>query len=268
MRFFTRHAGEADGEFWSLLKLGLKALLDRVQHADYVRDVPAQDKVLNTLILRDDRTRAAAFLAAGGLQLTEVPTRPVPGGIAVELPYWGDPAASVPAEYFLLADRQLSLNSSITDVAWEGATLRLDGWAHIRNIDLAVTPPDLSIAAIEQEGRRVPLRVHPRSCQDPNEASKHRHCDYANGCFTAWLDSSSLPANSNAWHLEIELTAARVTRRGVLEASRSLDRLPDPDVGRARLSFASVGGTRTIRVESTSAGLFTDQTEATDHEAP
>lgn len=117
MRLFSRHVDVADDEFWGLLQRGLNELLERVPYEEYVSEVPAQEKVLNALVLRDDRARAKQFLAAGGMTAGNFRTgRASDGRYVVRLPFYDDGGAAIPAECFVLAVRQLSL---VTDAGRE-----------------------------------------------------------------------------------------------------------------------------------------------------
>lgn len=109
MRLFIRHADVAGDEFWRLLQVGLGELKARVSDDAYARDVPAQEKVLNALILNDDRARATTFITSGAMTLDTFPIERGPDGRHVaRLPFYADAAAGVPSECFILADRQLS----------------------------------------------------------------------------------------------------------------------------------------------------------------
>ena len=214
MRLFIRHADTADDEFWRELRIGLGELVDRVPGEAYVREVPAQEKVLNELILRDDRTRAARFLGAGGMVLTHFPTEMGSDGrYRARLPCFDDPAAAIPLDRFVLADRQLSINARVTDVRWEDpTTLVIDGWAYVRNVDLADVPPTIRVRGMAPDGASVDLRTVRRHCEGPAQASTHQHADYRNGCFSAWLDAAPPDADSGSWSYEVEVTVPGVTR--------------------------------------------------------
>lgn len=215
MRLFIRHAGTGDDAYWAALRIGLRELIDRVSEVDYVREVPAQEKVLHALILRDDRARAAAFLEADGLTITHFPSERGPDGrYRARLPFFDDPAAAVPADRFVLADRQLSMNARITDVRRDGANgVVLDGWAYIRNVDLANDPPRITVRAIAADGTRTELRTEQRFCEDPSRVAMHEHCDYRNGCFSAWIDGSVVDP---AWRFEVELSVPGLSRSAPL----------------------------------------------------
>jgi CDP-glycerol glycerophosphotransferase len=108
MRLFSRHVDTADMDFWHALQTGLRDLMARVTPDEYIREVPAQEKVLNALILNDDRPRATEFLAVGGMDVDRFPSGVLPDGRnIVQLPFHDVPDAGVPAEAFVLARRQL-----------------------------------------------------------------------------------------------------------------------------------------------------------------
>ena len=108
MRLFSRHVNVADPEFWRALQAGLRGLLARVTEERYVTAVPAQEKVLNELIIRDDRARATRFLESGGMDLSRFPTElAVDGRYVGRLPFFDDPEAGIPLDRFVLADHQI-----------------------------------------------------------------------------------------------------------------------------------------------------------------
>ena len=218
MRLFIRHADRADDAFWREIRIGLRELVDLVPPDEYLREVPAQEKVLHELILRDDRERAATFVAGGGMELTRFATELGPDGrYRARLPFIDDRQAAIPPSRFVLADRQLSLNSRVTAVRRNDRThLVIDGWAYIRNVDLAARPPRISVRAIGPDGMRVDLRTQQRHCEAPAAVGTHAHCDYRNGCFSAWLDTRAVDLASGAWRFEVELEVPGVTRSALL----------------------------------------------------
>lgn len=107
MRLFLRHVDIADDGYWAALRLGLRELRARVSDEDHVREVPAQEKVLGALVLNDDRARARAFVAAGGMDLKRHTIHPDARGRQVaRLPFHDDPEAGIDPACFVLADRQ------------------------------------------------------------------------------------------------------------------------------------------------------------------
>ena len=111
MRLFSRHVDAVDDEFWRTLQVGLRELLARVSDEAYVREVPAQEKVLNELILRDDRARAAEFLGDGGMDLARFAiAQGADGRYLARLPFFGDRDVAIPTDRFVLAERQLPTN--------------------------------------------------------------------------------------------------------------------------------------------------------------
>ncbi len=117
MRLFGRHVDTADMNFWHALQRGLRELMQRVTTDEYIREVPAQEKVLNALVLNDDRPRATEFLALGGMDAGRFPSDALPDGRhVVQLPFHNDPNAGVPAEAYVLARRQLRAQADASPV--------------------------------------------------------------------------------------------------------------------------------------------------------
>lgn len=234
MRLFSRHANVVDDEFWRTLQVGLRELRERVSEEAYIRGVPAHEKVLNDLILRDDRARAKEFLDAGGMNLTGFPTERVDDRYVVRLPFFDDPRANVPADRFVLADRQLSISAIVTAVRWDAkGTLVIEGCAYVRNVDLAARAPAIEVRAIDRTERRIALRTIQQVCTQPEQVSTHEHCDYRNGGFTASLDTADLDSARGPWRFEVELAVPALTRVGPLARISSVGSATLSHVGRS-----------------------------------
>lgn len=207
---FTKHALGTDDEYWGLLRAATDDLRRRVRTSEYVAHVGAERKVLNELILRDLRQEARDFIAAQGLDVKRFRTRRVPDGVRCELPV---PPGAVPEEYLLLSEEQLDLLHRISRVSWVGERLRVDGWAYVRNLDLAEHPPRIGLRLVDDAGRSVPLQVETRREPRVDDIAQHWYCDYSPGGFTAWLAAEDVPKGDTTWRLELELEAAGLHRR-------------------------------------------------------
>jgi CDP-glycerol glycerophosphotransferase len=225
MRLFIRHADVADDAYWSELQAGLRELRQRVDDAAYVREVPAQEKVLGALIRAGDRERARRFVEAGGLRIQSFPTEVLPDGrFVARLPFHGDRAADVPADSFVLADRQLSVSAPVAALRWDGrSALVIEGWGFITNVDLATRPPELAVTAVDASGRRTPLRTVQQVRALPEGIGAHDHCDYRPGAFSASLELAELGAASGPWTFELEVAVPGLTRSGPLTRTAATD---------------------------------------------
>ncbi|MFC5677301.1 glycosyltransferase family 2 protein [Aeromicrobium endophyticum] len=138
----------------SLLKLEradddyLDALVERVPTivraapADrYVSEVPAQYRVLHTLLAAGDRDAVWRFVRAEGMQPEMHPSGSEPAGTTVYLPGWGVDAVD-PAAY-VLTDEQTAARALVRSVRAQGGDLVLDVAAWFPNVELA--DPSLTV---------------------------------------------------------------------------------------------------------------------------
>ena len=94
-------------EAYEVLREGLGRLAPPIEQADVWRHVPAESKVLYALILAGAESHARAYIELGGLDLLRHRLVTVERATYVALPYWDDPAVSVPLECFRAAPREL-----------------------------------------------------------------------------------------------------------------------------------------------------------------
>ncbi|QGG42756.1 glycosyltransferase family 2 protein [Aeromicrobium yanjiei] len=119
----------------------LDALFERVPRvvgaapADrYAAEVPAQHRVLNTLLAARDRDAVWRFVQAEGMQPEMHPSGQEPAGLTVYLPGWG--VDDVPPEAYVLTDEQTVAKAIVREVRHEGADLVLDVAAWFGNVEL------------------------------------------------------------------------------------------------------------------------------------
>lgn len=211
---FTRHALTGDDEFFELLRRSISDLRQRMHDDAYAHAVNAQHKVLNELIMQDRQEDARAFIGGRRLEIAQSKTSVTDEGIAVDFDL---PAiADLPADRFLLADAQLVLETEVVRTYWAGGQLLVDGYAYIRNIDLAANDPVVSVALVSGSGDRIPLRVEPHPSAQVDERAAQQFCDYRRGGFLAHLSAGDVPVGSQTWTFEVTVDVARVARTGAL----------------------------------------------------
>lgn len=265
---FTKHALGTDEEYWQLLRQATDDLRRRIKTPMYVAHVGAEHKVLNELVLRDRRDDAREFIAAQGLDTKKFRTVVTEAGVRCELPV---PEGAVPEEFLLLSDSQLDLQHRVLRAEWVEDRLCVDGWAYLRNVDLAEHAPRVELVLVDDGGRTVPFRTE--SYREPRVAdiAQHWWCDHAPGGFRATLDLADIPDDDARWRLEIRFAAA-----GLRRTSRLFTLLPTalcgiqtvlPGAGRALTVDRDSDGrlelsVRTHDVVATSQTLTDDGTRA------
>lgn len=119
----------------------LDALVERVPRVvaaapvdRYATEVPAQHRVLNTMLAAGDGDAVWRFVQAEGMQPEMHPTSVEPAGLSVLLPGWQ--VDDVPPEAYVLTAEQTAAKAVIRAVRHEGADLVLDVAAWFTNLDL------------------------------------------------------------------------------------------------------------------------------------
>ncbi|MET0930335.1 MAG: glycosyltransferase family A protein [Aeromicrobium sp.] len=126
----------------------LDALIERVPRvvaaappARYAREVPAQYRVLNTLLAAGEHEPVWRFVRAEGMQPEMHPSADEPAGLTVLLPGWRVDA--VPADAYVLTPEQTAAKAVVRGVRREGADLVLDVAAWFPHLDLVA--PTLTV---------------------------------------------------------------------------------------------------------------------------
>lgn len=220
MQFFARHVLDGDEEYWALLREAVSDLVRRVPRDVYVSEVHAQHKVLNELVIGDRHADADAFLEAFGQDVRRFRTVRTEQGVRVELPV---PGAKVAEDAYLLSSRQLELSARVIRAQWaRKGRLVLEGWAFIRNLDLAEHPPALTMALVDDGGRRVELPLTQWADPRVDVGSQHWYADYRPGGFSATLDVDDVPVGGGSYHFEMGVEAGGIRRTGqIREVSRA-----------------------------------------------
>ncbi|MGE5131498.1 MAG: CDP-glycerol glycerophosphotransferase family protein [Gemmatimonadota bacterium] len=206
---FTSRLPGADQAFWELLRDGLPTLVGQLDREVYLARVPAQHKVLNHLIMTDQRAAAEQFIRSGKLGITRARVGEEEVGYVAYLPFWRDPATAVPDGCFRISDTQARAECSIRRVrTLAPATVQVEAWAFLRNIDLS--DRDLQVLAWARAPGHddVPLPVEQRFDQAIDElevGGGSGYCDYRRGGVVITIDTRALAAGT--WKVLLELTA-------------------------------------------------------------
>ncbi|NRQ48582.1 glycosyltransferase family 2 protein [Aeromicrobium stalagmiti] len=126
----------------------LDALVERVPRVvaaapagRYAAEVPAQHRVLNTLLTAGDRDAVWRFVRAEGMQPEMHPSAEEPAGFTVHLPGWG--VDDVPAEAYVLTAEQTQARAVVRAARHDGPDLVLDVAAWFTNVE--PSSPSLSV---------------------------------------------------------------------------------------------------------------------------
>jgi hypothetical protein len=144
----------ADDAYLDALIERVPRIVDAAPGDRYAREVPAQYRVLYTLLANGDRDTIWRYVRAEGMQSEMHPSGMEPAGLTAYLPGWkSDP---VPAEAYVLTAEQTALKVLVRGSRAEGPDLVLDVAAWFPNVDPAdptlQVKTDGDVADIEHVG--------------------------------------------------------------------------------------------------------------------
>ena len=218
MPFFMRHIVRGDEEFWRLLSVAITDLMESLPPEVYAEEVAAHNKLLYELLMTDRRDDARDFLKSFGADARRFPTTVADDGVHSALPL-GD---SMPRHVTVMSHAQLSLLArSLRARLGEDGVLTVEGWAYIRNIDLADNPSTLSVDLVGPDGDRLPMTVSRRPEPRTDLLGDHWYCDYRPGGFAATIDTAGLVVGTGPWVVTASLTVGNISRETpVLDSAR------------------------------------------------
>ena len=210
---FTSRVTRSDQGFWELLREQLPGLVGQLSRELYISRVPPQHKVLNHLIMTDQRPAAEQFIRSRGrgMRATRVGEEEV--GHVAYLPFWRDPATAVPDECFRISDDQAQATCSIRRVrVLAPTTVEIEAWAFIQNVDMSDRDLEVRAYARARGHEDVPLQVKQRFEQAIDELNVpgSGYCDYRHGGLVITVDTRALGAGT--WKVWLELTAGPLSR--------------------------------------------------------
>ena len=146
----------ADDAYLDALMRRMPAIIDIAPDDRYAREVPAQYRVLNTLLRNGDHDAVWHFVQAEGMQPQMHPSGSEPAGLTAYLPGWGIDA--VPAASYVLTGDQTQFQAKVVTGRRLGPKeFELDVQAWFQNIgDIA----DVS-AVVLADGRPLEVTVTP-----------------------------------------------------------------------------------------------------------
>jgi CDP-glycerol glycerophosphotransferase len=183
----------------------------------------ADSRVKLWLVREDKRQALEDYVGARLFERSSRPTEVRDGVVLARLPYFEDPTVGVPLSAFEMHEAETLLWAALYRIEWVSPErLELRGFARIENLELG---PDTEVRAWLVEsgtGERITLDVDRYADPRANLFEGSRYQDYAEGAFTAGIDTTALAARASergshtAWALELEVRAHGIIRRGAV----------------------------------------------------
>ena len=214
---FTARLVGANDAYYQLLREELPVLLEHLDREAYLAQVPPQQKVIQHLVVSDQRAAAEEFLKRGGLVLRNARTSQEDVGLVVQLPFWGDDSVDIPRECFRISERQTKVHTSVRAVRVHAPSrVTVQGWAFIENVDLAERSPQVRAFAVSSGQEDVELTVRTVVDETIDEAvlPGSSYNDHRRGGIEVDLDLAQL--GSGLWQLRVDVTVDAISRSAVL----------------------------------------------------
>jgi len=159
LSYYLNALESADDDYRALFLDRVNAFLERVPRSTF-RRLSAIDGLKWHLVRRRMMPELLEVLRFQREDLADTPPVRIRGHFYADHPFRTDPALKIPRSLFRV-DRELRFNAQIERARWEGAKLRLEGWAALQGI--GAPEPDaqkVTVTAL-RKGRlaRVRLRV-------------------------------------------------------------------------------------------------------------
>ena len=175
------------------------------------------------LAAEDRRTDLEELVADRRLERNDFPTAVEDGVVYALLSLFRNSERPVPDEMFVLGDWETPLAASLRRFRWhEGTTLELEINALIRYVAMPDDPPRVAVTLTDTEsGQRLELPVQQWADTGVTRFAAMRWHNYDQGALTVLVDAAELVSlspkeGSATWQLEVEMTAAGVTRSGLV----------------------------------------------------
>lgn len=213
MPYFVRHSLRADDEFWQLLRIVISELVETLPPDLLASRVHSQNKLLYEFVMSNRWDEARSFMTNFGTDARRYRTWLDAEGVHCAHPL----SEALPTSCTIMSDAQLELYARALRLALSpDGLLSIDGWAYIRNVDLASYDFTLRLELVNAAGERIPVDAATRFEPYVDLVGDHWYCDFRPGGFGATADLRDLPAGS--WELVATLTVANddytLTREG------------------------------------------------------
>lgn len=240
----------ATPEQWSMLREHVERLVSAGGESAWA-SLRADSRVKLRLVLEDRRDRLEEYVVQRLFDRDSRRTEVRDGRVYAHLPYFGDPEVGIPDDEYEMRDVETSLWAGLQRITWESPEeLRLGVFARIRHITLDTEPVLRAWLVERRSGNRIPLEVRLTVDPSANLADGSRYQDFSRGAATLHVPVAELSARARElgrqvrWTLELEMTAAGLTRRGPLTSvddRGSAGMIETGHLGDRRVSGARVG---------------------------
>ncbi len=232
------NAERATPEQWERLRSTVQEMIG-LGGPGLLPQVAVVPRLLAWLAAGDRRAALEGLVADRRLERNDFPTVVDDGVVFAQLPLFRDAEHPVPDELFVLGEWETPLSASLRRYRWhDGVTLELELHALIRYVAMPHDPPDVVVRLRDtSSGRSVELSARQAADSGVTRFADMRWHNYDQGALTLAVDATELVALSAAgdpttWQLEVEMTAAGVTRSGSVDHR---DQNGSPGVGEARV---------------------------------
>jgi CDP-glycerol glycerophosphotransferase len=214
--WYLRSQGVADEDYWRELVAAVRSFAADASERIW-RDTGPARRVLITLALLDRREDAREFVSRNAFKTELWPSRVVPGGLLLELPFHDDPALD--EALFRLDPEKLVLSHAVENLHWrttdDGIECLLSGWAYIRKIDLATYDARTEVVLVnERTGDEVAFASRGPSRTTFPPPIDDLWCDYRPGTFAVEIPLSATWAAGrpeDSWRVALRVTVAGFT---------------------------------------------------------
>jgi CDP-glycerol glycerophosphotransferase len=184
----------------------------------------ADSRVKLWLVREDQRQELEDYVTARLFERSHRPTEVRDGVVLARLPYFEDAAVGVPLSAFEMREAETPLWAALYRIQWVGADrLELRGFARIEHVGLDADTELRAWLVEHGSGERLPLDVERYADERANLFGGSRYQDYAEGAFTAGIDTTALASRAAelgrgcSWSVELEIRAHGLTRRGGID---------------------------------------------------
>jgi CDP-glycerol glycerophosphotransferase len=250
LSYYLNALESADDHYRALFLDRVNAFLDRVKPRA-LRGLPTMERLKWHLVRRRMMPELLELLRFQREDFSDTPPVRIRGHYYADHPFRTDPSAKIPPSLFCV-DRELRLHAELERMRWEGAKLRIDGWAVVEGVGAPergaqkVTLTALRPGRLARVRLRVPLigirsraRVVPRP--DLAGARGVGMTDTSWAGFAATLPARRLRTagrwRDREWNLYVTVKVGRLRRRRVRYV---LDGVSPPRAAERTLSGGAV----------------------------
>jgi CDP-glycerol glycerophosphotransferase len=223
MQALLEDAEQATPDQWVRLRDTVQGML-ALGGPGLMEQVAVVPRLYAWLTTRDRRDDLEDLVADRRFLRNDFPTVVEDGVVYAQLPFFRGSGDPVPDELFVLGEWETPLAASLRNIRWQDdGILELDVYALIRYVPMEHEPPRLTVRLVDPvSGRSVTPTIRQSVDSGVTRFGAMRWQNADQGAVTLVLDAAELALigpdeDRVAWQIEIELTTAGVTRRGVVD---------------------------------------------------